>query len=213
MDIILNEIEVRVLGCLMEKALSTPEHYPLSLNALTNACNQKTSRDPVVSYDEATVQSAVHDLTRKNIVSESNVSRVPKYEELLSQKNTFIPRESAALCVLLLRGPQTIGEIRTRTSRMCTFEGLQEVQETLGNLVEWGFIRRLERLPGHKESRYGHLLAVETDVKEEAMDLPTNDADSDLPERIEKLERTVESLQKELIAITKEFRIFKEQFD
>ncbi len=213
MDIILNDIEIRVLGSLMEKSLSTPDHYPLSLNALTNACNQKTSRDPVVSYDETTVLSGVNDLIRKNLVNESHVSRVPKYEELLSQQQNFIPRESATLCVLLLRGPQTIGEIRNRTSRMCNFETLGQVQEILGKLSEWGFLSRLERLPGHKEARYGHLLAEASDMVEAETEVATNEATSDLQERVEKLEMTVDTLQNELTAITKEFQMFKEQFE
>jgi len=115
----------------MEKALSTPDYYPLSLNALTNACNQKSSRDPVSSYDEPTVEAAAG-LDQKGLLNRSNVGRVPKYEECFSQKYNFVPRETAPMCVLLLRGPQTTGEIRSRSSRLCKFENLEAVLKTLG---------------------------------------------------------------------------------
>jgi uncharacterized protein YceH (UPF0502 family) len=213
MDILLDDVEVRVLGSLMEKALSTPDHYPLSLNALTNACNQKSSRDPVVSYDEPTVGMAAEDLCRKGLVNDSNVSRVTKYEERFSHRHNLVPRETAALCVLLLRGPQTVGEIRTRTSRLCNFENLEEVLKTLGDLEEWGFVRRLARLPGRKESRYTHLLCGEPDeAGPETVDSLNKVAPAS-PEKIEQLELAVESLQSELDDLKKAFQEFKEQFD
>ena len=121
MTTILTDTEIRIVGSLMEKALSTPDYYPLSLNALTNACNQKSNRDPVVAYDESDVQTVLDELEEKNIVNQSRVGRVPKYEELFSQKHNLVPREVAVLCVLMLRGPQTAGEIRGRTGRSMRF--------------------------------------------------------------------------------------------
>jgi tRNA-Thr(GGU) m(6)t(6)A37 methyltransferase TsaA len=173
MEMNLTETEVRVLGSLMEKSLSTPDYYPLSLNALTNACNQKSSRDPVVSYSEATVQTALDQLAQKGWINRSDVARVPKYEERLSQKHNFLPRESGALCVLLLRGPQTVGEIRARTSRMCRYNDLDEVITTLADLESWGFVRCLTRRAGHKEPRYAHLLSGDSHIAESA---PATDA-------------------------------------
>ena len=210
MDIILNEIEVRVLGSLMEKALSTPDYYPLSLNALTNACNQKSSRDPVTSYDESTVEDAADGLVQKGLLNKSTVGRAPKYEERFSQKFNFVPRETAGLCVLLLRGPQTTGEIRGRTSRLCNFENLEAVLKTLENLEEWGMVRRLARLPGRKESRYAHLLCGDAYLAEpEEASLPGTAA-PDTVERIEKLELAVEALQNEIEDLKKSFQAFKE---
>lgn len=155
---LLTDVEIRILGSLMEKALSTPDYYPLSLNALTNACNQKSSRDPVVVYDEGDVQSVLEALEEKKLVNRSGVGRVPKYEELLSPTYDLVPRETAVLCVLMLRGPQTVGELRSRTGRLATFENLEAVTEILEKLVDWGLAQQLDRLPGRKESRYDHLL-------------------------------------------------------
>jgi len=211
MDIILNEVEVRVLGSLMEKALATPDYYPLSLNALTNACNQKSSRDPVSSYDESTVAAAAADLDKKGLLNRSSVGRVPKYEERFSQKYNLVPRETAALCVLLLRGPQTTGEIRSRTSRLCTFEDLEAVLKTLENLEEWGLVRRLARLPGRKESRIAHLLGGDTNIAQPEEISRPSVAAPDAAERIEKLEMAVESLQAEIEELKKAFQTFKEQ--
>lgn len=211
MDIILNEIEVRVLGSLMEKALSTPDYYPLSLNALTNACNQKSSRDPVSSYDESTVKAAADSLDQKGLLNQSNVGRVQKYEERFSQKFNFVPREAATMCVLLLRGPQTTGEIRSRTSRMCNFENLEAVLKTLQNLEDWGLVRRLARLPGRKEPRIAHLLGGDTNIGE-SEDASTLSVAAQLSaERLEKLELAVESLQHEIEDLKKSFRAFKER--
>jgi len=211
MDILLNEIEQRVLGSLMEKALSTPDYYPLSLNALTNACNQKSSRDPVTSYDESTVEGAAAGLDQKGLLNRSNVGRVPKYEELFSQKYNFVPKEAAAMCVLLLRGPQTTGEIRSRTSRLCKFENLEAVLKTLENLEEWGLVRRLARLPGRKEPRIAHRLGGDSHIAEPEEASPLSIGAPVSAERIEKLELAVESLKNELEDLKKSFRIFKEK--
>ncbi|MCF6188412.1 MAG: YceH family protein, partial [Desulfobulbaceae bacterium] len=127
MNILLTDNEVRVLGCLMEKEMATPAYYPLSLNALTNACNQKSNRNPVVSYDEETVVEALNGLREQELARQSNVSRVPKYEQIFSQKFNLITREEAVICILLVRGPQTIGEIRNRSERLYAFQNLDEV--------------------------------------------------------------------------------------
>jgi len=211
MDIILNEIEIRVLGSLMEKALSTPDYYPLSLNALTNACNQKSSRDPVSSYDESTVEAAAAALDQKGLLNRSSVGRVPKYEERFSRKYNFVPRETAVMCVLLLRGPQTTGEIRSRTSRMCQFENLEAVLKTLENLDEWDLVRRLERLPGHKEARIAHRLGGDTNIAEPQEASTRRVAAPVSDQRIETLESAVASLQKEIEDLKESFRTFKAQ--
>jgi uncharacterized protein YceH (UPF0502 family) len=213
MDITLSDIEARILGSLMEKALSTPDYYPLSLNALTNACNQKTSRDPVVAYDESIVETVAAQMCTKGLVNPSFVGRVPKYEELFSRTLQLVPRETAVLCVLLLRGPQTMGEIRTHTSRLSTFETLEEVQATLSNLEEWGLAHRLARLPGHKESRYSHLLSGEPD--NEALETGTQEAAAASPAdvRLEKLEHAVAELQDDMESLKLAFQTFRKQFE
>ncbi len=213
MDVVLDAMEIRVLGSLIEKELATPEYYPLSLNALTNACNQKSNRDPVVDYDEGSVASAVARLVEKGLVWESGVGRVPKYEERFTHERTLVPRESAVLCVLLLRGPQTVGEIRGRTVRLHDFEDLEAVQAALRNLVEWGHAQQLPRLPGHKESRYRHLLSGKEEFSKEqpALQVPT-DAPMDVT-RIEKIELEIEYLTKEIKELKIAFEGFKKQFD
>lgn len=223
MKISTGEAEIRVLGSLMEKALATPDYYPLSLNALAGACNQKSNRDPVVAYDEGEVENAAGSLIRSNLVQKNIVGRVPKYEELLSSQNDFVPRESAVLCVLLLRGPQTPGAIRSRTSRLCAFDSLDEVIETLDNLSEWGFVQQLPRLPGHKESRYSHLLSEGAEappagesrenVQEKSPVAAPGKTDEDADRRMEKLEEEVAALSKELRELKTAFTIFKKQFE
>jgi uncharacterized protein YceH (UPF0502 family) len=213
MEDTLSAIEIRILGSLMEKALSTPDYYPLSLNALTNACNQKSSRDPVVDYDEITVASAAARMCSEGLVNKSLVGRVPKYEELFSRSRQFVPRETAALCVLLLRGPQTLGEIRTRTTRLFNFETLDEVQATLANLEEWGLVRRLARLPGHKESRYRHLLSGEPDEAAAETAPQPGLASTPADERIERLEQAVADLQSDMEMLKQDFQDFRKQFE
>ena len=212
MDIVLSDKEVRVLGCLIEKELSTPEYYPLSINALTTACNQKSSRDPVVSYLEKTVEEIVDDLVRKDLVHKSHVGRVPKVEERFTHAHNLVPRESAVLCVLLLRGPQTGGEIKGRTTRLCTFETLDEVYETLSRLEEYGFVECLPRQPGRKESRYSHLLSGEPliDTEEAAADAGYNVSTESEP--IAKIEQDIQTLRNDLEELKREFNAFKKQF-
>jgi uncharacterized protein YceH (UPF0502 family) len=214
MDIVLSNEEVRVLGSLIEKELSTPDYYPLSVNALTNACNQKSSRDPVVSYSEQTVEEVVDDLTQKGLVHKSLVGRVPKVEERFTHMHNLVPRESAILCVLLLRGPQTVGEIKGRTARLCNFESLDEVHETLGHVEEYGFVRRLARQPGRKESRYIHLLCGEPEIAEEVETAPAaGHGVAVQSERIEKVEQDIQSLRNDLAELKRELQEFKKQLE
>jgi uncharacterized protein YceH (UPF0502 family) len=213
MDLVLDAMEIRVLGSLIEKELATPEYYPLTLNALTNACNQKSNRDPVVAYDEASVASAAARLVEKGLVWESGVSRVPKYEERFTHERSLVPRESAVLCVLLLRGPQTVGEIRGRTARLYDFANLEEVQAALDNLVEWGYAQQLARMPGHKESRYRDLLRGEVEAPKGPADLKLPDIPPIEIVRIEKVEAAVERMQKEIEDLKTAFETFKKQFD
>jgi hypothetical protein len=211
MDILLTDDEVRVLGCLMEKEMATPDYYPLTLNALTNACNQKSNREPVVAYDEETVVYALNGLRERKLVRQSNISRVPKFEQLFSQELKLVNREQAIICILLLRGPQTAGEIRSRTDRLYAFPGLDEVQETIANLEDLELVEKLPRQPGRKESRYTHLLSgkpqekpVETIIRPKAA--TEIDRISELQEQIDELRREVESLRDEIAT-------FRSQFD
>ncbi len=213
MEIVLDAIEARVLGSLIEKELATPEYYPLSLNALTNACNQKSNRDPVTDFDETAVASAADRLAEKGLVWKSGVGRVPKYEERFTHARSLVPRESAVICILLLRGAQTVGEIRGRSTRLYEFENLDQVQEALNNLAEWGYVRQLPRMPGRKEPRYGDLLRP--DVQPEAGEETAGAAVQPQIEtaRIERIEATLESMQNEIETLKSEFEQFKKQFE
>ena len=163
MNIVLNEAECRVLGSLMEKETATPEYYPLSLNALVNACNQKSNRDPVMNLDEAAVRQALHSLEGQSLVRSVSPadSRVTKYEHRLQEAFNFYRHESAILCLLLLRGPQTPGELRGRAERMHSFDDLAAVQASLQHLMKRQppLVQALARQPGTKETRYVHLLS------------------------------------------------------
>src|SRR6516162_2746645 len=170
MNIELSPMEARVIGCLIEKQITTPDQYPLSLNALVNACNQKSNRDPVMSVDEAGVQTTLDHLSRKHLVIEKSGfgSRVPKYQHRFCNTEygtlKFDPQELAIVCELLLRGPQTPGELRGRASRMAPFSDVSEVETALNRLSEredGPFVVRLAREAGRRESRYAHLLSGE----------------------------------------------------
>ena len=213
MDIVLSNEEARVLGSLIEKELSTPDYYPLTVNALTNACNQKSSRDPVVSYSEQTVEAVIQELIQKDLVYKSRVGRVPKVEERFTHRHNLVPRESAILCVLLLRGPQTVGEIKGRTARLCNFESLDEVQETIGHLEENGFVRRLPRQPGRKESRHIHLLCAEPEIAEVETAPAAGPGVAVESERIEKIEQDIQTLRNDLAALKRELQEFKSRFE
>src|SRR3954466_6623637 len=165
----LDAVEVRVLGSLLEKEATTPEYYPLSLNALVNACNQKSNRDPVVNFDEETVDIALEGLRNKGLSSRiSGGSRVTKFEHRFTERCNLGRREEAVLCVLMLRGPQTVGELRGRTERLYNFDDLESVENTLQRLAEMGFVKQLPRQAGYKESRWAQLLAGDVEVTEEA---------------------------------------------
>jgi uncharacterized protein YceH (UPF0502 family) len=168
MNIVLTPIEARVIGCLIEKQITTPDQYPLSLNALVNACNQKSNRDPVLELEERAVQQTVDDLGRKHFVVEKSGfgSRVPKYQHRFCNTEygtlKFDPQELAIVCELLLRGPQTPGELRSRAARMAPFTDVSEVEAALTRLSEredGPFVTRLAREPGRRESRYAHLFS------------------------------------------------------
>ena len=214
--ILLSAPEVRVLGCLLEKEMATPDYYPLTLNALVNACNQKTNREPVVAYDEAEVLAATEGLREKRLIRTSNVGRAQKFEQIFSDERKLIPQEKAAVCMLLLRGPQTIGEIRGRTDRLCTFADLDGVRATLENLEEMGLVKRLPLQPGRKEARYAHLLAGEPLQDETSSE---HDAAAGQPQagasaaRIAELEEQMLSMREELDQLRQELAQFKAQFD
>jgi uncharacterized protein YceH (UPF0502 family) len=214
----LNEVEARVVGCLVEKQLTTPEYYPLTLNALTNACNQKSNRDPVVSYDEETVEKALQSLRDKNIVYVfyGSTSRVPKYKHILPDVFELEPPEVAALSVLMLRGAQTIGEINQRTTRLYEFSGLGEVSQTLEKLAKRDepLVVQLERQSGQKEARYAHLLCGEIDIETLANWHEKSSSGSQTQsERITELERELENLRNEFNLFRESFEEFKKQFE
>ena len=212
MNITLNAVEIRVLGSLMEKELATPEYYPLSLNALVNACNQKTNRAPVMSLDEPTVREAVQVLKERRIVYQSDASRVPKYWQAFSKEHDLGNRESAVLGVLLLRGPQTPGELRTRTDSMCPCESLEEMAATLDHLITLGLVTQLPRQPGQKEQRYVHLLAADGAAMEPegAQPQQVRSAQPVEADRLTALEVTVAMLQQELEQLRSDFLALKQ---
>lgn len=219
MDIMLNEVEARILGCLIEKELTTPEYYPLSLNALTNACNQKSNRDPVMLLEEEDVVRALDTLKFKQlVVLSADGGRVPKYRHILAEKLGLVPAELAVMCELLVRGPQTVGELRTRTERMNPFSDLAAVEEVLRELVEreHPLIARLARQPGRKESRYGHLFSGESEPISEDSAAPPESARLRVMaenERITQLEEEVASLRSEVADLRRMVQDFKAQFE
>lgn len=214
MSEILSEVEARVISALVEKQLTTPEYYPLTLNALVAACNQKTNREPVVSYDEQTVQKTLDVLRDKNLVYVfyGSTSRVPKYKHMLPQFFELESSETAVICVLMLRGAQTLGELRERTSRLYEFSGVGEVSETLDNLSrrDEPLVVKLERQAGQKEARYAHLLCGEVTSYQPPERVSRSTAND---ERIEKLEQEVESLKNELNEFKQNFEEFRKQFE
>ena len=216
MNILLNDVEVRVLGSLMEKESTTPDYYPLSLNALLNACNQKSSRDPVMSLDEDAVRDALHSLNEKGLAGATSTadSRVTKYEHRLGNALNLGRPETAVLCILLLRGPQTPGELRGRAERMYRFDDLDQVQSALQRLMkrEPPLVKLLPRQPGTKESRYAHLLAGDVEAAEpRALASGAEFAADD--ERIARLEVEVAGLQKEFAYLKQQFADFRKQFE
>ncbi|HEY1799518.1 MAG TPA: YceH family protein [Terriglobales bacterium] len=236
---ILNEIEVRVLGALIEKDITTPDYYPLSLNALVNACNQKNNREPVTAYDEESVRGALHSLQEKRLAGPASGadSRVTKYEHRSQEKFNFDRREIAVLCVLLLRGAQTPGELRGRSERMFHFETLDDVQSALQRLMqrEPALARVLPRQPGTKESRYMHLLAGDVEGLSleagpvaphrsfsESLASHNSFSHNSLPqslgraheaEKVARLEEEVAALQEEISSLKQQFAEFRKQFE
>ncbi len=214
---ILTETEARVVGALIEKQLTTPEYYPLTLNALVAACNQKTNREPVVSYAEQTVQKSLDDLREKNIVYVfyGSTSRVPKYKHILDKVCELEPPETAVVCVLLLRGAQTLGELRERTGRLYEFSGLGEVSETLDGLArrDEPLVVKLERQPGQKEVRYAHLLSGEVSVTASQTPEKSFSSHQTENERVAKLEEDLENLRSEFNSFRQSFEDFKKQFE
>jgi uncharacterized protein len=196
MDPLLDAAEVRVLGALLEKEIATPDYYPLSLNALVNACNQKSNREPVVNYDEDIVETALTTLRAKGLaVRITGDSRVPKHEQRFTEKHNLGRREAAIMCVLMLRGPQTTGELRGRTERLYEFEDLEGVESTISRLAEMGFVTTLPRQTGFKEPRHAHLLSGAISLEEPAA-APAERGPSDR-DRIATLETALADLRRE----------------
>ena len=215
----LTPIETRVLGSLIEKDITTPDYYPLSLNALVNACNQKNNRDPVMTLDESAVREALSTLQQKRMAGPASGadSRVTKYEHRLQEVFNFDRREIAVVCVLLLRGPQTPGELRGRTDRMYRFEALEDVISTLDRLAqrEPSLVRSLPRQPGTKESRYLHLFSGEPPehLLQVNVARAPSPASADEGERITALEQEVSRLRTELSEVQQQLAAFRRQFE
>jgi uncharacterized protein len=210
----LSDSEIRVLGCLLEKQRTTPDHYPLSLNSLRLACNQATNREPVVDYDESVIRDALHRLGRRGYIRLAGASRAAKYRHLLAEALPMTSAEQAVMCVLMLRGAQTPGELKQRGERIHAFAGLEEVHSTLSSLIERDLAARLDRRPGQKEERYAQLLGQDAESPNGALagGVPANaapgagappddlgpsipQAPDDLLERVERLEREVAELR------------------
>lgn len=213
MDILLDEIEVRILGCLIEKEMTTPEYYPLSLNALTNACNQKSNRHPVFSLEESSVLKGVDALRQKGLARTTQVpgSRVTKYVHDLLSLFDLSRQEISVLCELMLRGPQTPGELRSNAGRIVPFAGIGEIEEVLGRLTDQDppLVKRLPREAGRREARFSHLLSGEN-VGEEASSTALSEMSSQ--EKISKMEGEIAELRRELEQLRQAFSAFKSQF-
>ena len=221
---ILTELETRVLGSLIEKDITTPDYYPLSLNALVNACNQRNNRDPVMTLDESAVRDALASLQEKRMAGPASGadSRVAKFEHRLQEVFNFDRREIAIVCVLLLRGPQTPGELRSRTDRMYHFEALEDIVSTLDRLAqrEPPLARILPRQPGTKESRYTHLFSGEPPTADLAETtnvgrtlLSASAGASSTADRLSTLEEEVARLRQELNEVQQQLAAFRKQFE
>jgi uncharacterized protein len=218
MNIVFTPNEARVIGCLIEKEITTPDQYPLSLNALTNACNQKTNREPVLDLSEAEVQQSVDSLMKKYMVSDKSAGyggRVTKYKQRFCNTEfgslKFTKQELGIICVMLLRGPQTPGELRSRTNRLCEFADAEEVEAALRGLMareDGPFIARLARAPGARESRYAHLFsgAIESAAEPEAAQASSAPGDPSAPtlsQRVSALEEIVADLRAKIEALNR----------
>jgi hypothetical protein len=216
-DLLLTDREVRVLGALIEKEITTPDYYPLSLNALTNACNQKSNRHPVMTLDEAAVREALDSLGHKWLAAPTSTaeSRVTKFGHRAQEVFNFDRRQTAVLCELMLRGPQTLGELRAHAERMYRFDDLETLEATLVKLSERQppLVKKLPRLPGTKEPRYAQLLAGEKPdwaAIEEPVAVAASQASDD---RIARLEAEVAELTRQLNDLQQQFAQFKKQFE
>lgn len=218
MTTLLTDIETRVLGSLVEKQVTTPEYYPLTLNALTLACNQKNNRNPVTSYHEDQVAQALETLREKNLtyVFYGSTSRVPKYKHVMPEVMHLSSPEMALMCALMLRGPQTPGELRGNASRLHEFASLEELEETLTGLISHDepLVVRLPRQPGQKEVRFAHLLSGPIDVEalvesERSAPAPRRSGS----EQVERLEQKVDALTAEVDKLRLQFEEFRKQFD
>ena len=214
MTTILTDIETRVLGSLIEKQVTTPEYYPLTLNALMLACNQKNNRNPVTSYSESQVADAVETLREKNLayVFYGSTSRVPKFKHVMPEVMHLSHPEVALMCVLMLRGAQTLGELRGNGARLHEFAGLEEVETTLNGLIAQDppLVARLPRQPGQKEGRFAHLLNGEIDVEALAEQERVAAAS---PTRRSSLEQKVDDLAAEVEKLKEQFEQFRKQFE
>jgi uncharacterized protein YceH (UPF0502 family) len=206
---------VRVLGCLLEKQRTTPDSYPLTINALRLACNQSTNRDPVVDYGDATLREALHRLERRGLIrlASGRGSRAPKYRHLLADALPMSPEEQAIMCVLMLRGPQTPGELKQRTERMQGFTSIGELEEVLTRLIDKQFVYELARRPGQKEERFMHRLSEDLDGEEIEAAAPSAPAAVVVPppprrdERMDRLEAEVAALREEIAALKAELGV------
>ncbi|MFN3321928.1 MAG: YceH family protein [Bryobacteraceae bacterium] len=213
----LDPVETRVLACLIEKETTTPEYYPLTLNAAVNACNQKSNRDPVVSYDDEAVEAALDRLRARGLlyVTTGPGLRAPKYSHRLTEALHLGRREMALLCVLMLRGPQTAGELRDRAGRMHEFSDLEEVVSCLHRLTEHEppLVALLERQAGRKERRYAHLLSGEVPLPAYEQGPAVERSAAGVAARVEALEGEVASLKEEIEALRRQFGDFRRQFE
>ena len=216
MNIVLNPAEARVLGSLIEKDITTPDYYPLSLNALINACNQKNNREPVTNFDEETVRLALRNLSDKRLAGPASGAdgRVTKYEHRVQEVFNFTRQETALICVLLLRGPQTPGELRGRTERMYQFEHLDDVLSGLQQLMrrEPPLAKALGRRPGTKEIRYAHLLSGDVEAWEPPAETASSSGSADA-ERLIQLEEQVAALRNEVAELRQQMAEFRKQFE
>lgn len=221
MPTILNDVEIRVLGSLVEKQLTTPEYYPLTLHALTVACNQKNNRNPVTAYDENTVAAGLESLREKNLsyVFHGSSSRVPKYKHVMTEVMHLSPPELAVMGTLMLRGPQTMGELRGNASRFYEFSGLEEVESTLNALITKepeAMVVRLPRQPGQKDARFVHILSGApspeflAEVEAHSKSSQPRRIESD---KVEKLEQEIQRLKEEFRLLQRQFEEFKKQFE
>lgn len=218
MDILITDIEARVLGALVEKDITTPDYYPLSLNALMNACNQKNNRDPLMNLDEDAVRQALNGLQQQRLAGPASGadSRVTKYEHRIQEVFNFTRAETAIVCALLLRGPQTPGELRGRSERMFRFEELSDVQSTLQRLMqrEPPLAKALPRQPGTKEIRYAHLLSGEDEGwASQSASAPVAASESMDGDRVARLEEELKELRAELADLRQQVAEFRKQFE